>query len=86
MLLNLCCQKTSFLCNHIFLSMRNMRNEIKILKQKYFMKYFMFHEMLLKMYFMKCSERKLSQCILAVRQHASTTTQIKPQKFDGQFV
>ena len=27
-------------------------------------KYFMFHEMTLKLYFMKCSERNVSQCIL----------------------
>ena len=27
-------------------------------------KYFMFYEMPLKLYFMKCSERKISQCIL----------------------
>ena len=30
-------------------------------------KYYMFHEMLLKLYFMKYSERKVSQCILALR-------------------
>ena len=27
-------------------------------------KYFIFHEMTLKLYFMKCPERKISQCIL----------------------
>ena len=27
-------------------------------------KYFMFHEMTLKLFFTKCSERKISQCIL----------------------
>ena len=26
--------------------------------------YFMFHEMTLKLYFVKCFERKISQCIL----------------------
>ena len=30
-------------------------------------KYFMFHKMTLKLYFMKCSERKISQCILPLR-------------------
>ena len=30
-------------------------------------KYFMFHEMPLKLYLMKCSERKISQCILPFR-------------------
>ena len=29
-------------------------------KVKYFMKVFMFHEITLKLYFMKCSERKIS--------------------------
>ena len=28
----------------------------------------MFHEMPLKLYFMKCSERKISQCILPLKQ------------------
>ena len=30
-------------------------------------KYFIFHEMTLKLYFMKCPERKISQCILHFR-------------------
>ena len=30
-------------------------------------KYFVFHEMTLKLYFMKCPERKISQCILPFR-------------------
>ena len=30
-------------------------------------KYFMFYKMTLKLYFMKCSERKISQCILPLR-------------------
>ena len=29
-------------------------------------KCFMFHEMTLKLYFIKCSERKISQCILTL--------------------
>ena len=32
MLLNFCCGKISFLCKHIFLSMRHIRSEIWILK------------------------------------------------------
>ena len=41
-----------------FLLVRNIGNEIS-------WKYFMFHEMTLKLYFMKCSGRKISQCILS---------------------
>ena len=33
--------------------------------------YFMFHEMTLKLYFMKCLERKISQCILPLRTNNS---------------
>ena len=31
------------------------------------LKYFIFHEMTLKLYFVKCPERKISQCILPLR-------------------
>ena len=43
-------------------------------------KHFMFHEMLLKMYFQKCSERKVSQCILAIILHI-----IMPYKTNDTF-
>ena len=36
-------------------------------------KYFMFHEMTLKLYFMKCPERKISQGILPFRNFAKLT-------------
>ena len=67
MLLNFHCQMTSFFSKYIFLLMINVCNEIKVRKQKYFVKVFLvswnapetvFHEMLGK---------KLSQCILALK-------------------
>ena len=60
MLLSFRCQKISFLCKHNFSIDENIRNEIYIPKQKYFMKVFhvswnapepVFHEMLWKKYF-----------------------------------
>ena len=42
-----------FSVNTIFLLMRNIRNECCILKKNISCKYFMFHEMILKLYFMK---------------------------------
>ena len=52
----------------------------------------MFHEMTLKLYFMKCSERNISQCILHLsihyhqfgcRQKAKTDEAYQPQLFQG---
>ena len=41
----------------------------------------MFHEMALKMYFMKYSERKVSQYILALNQQFLKITRLKSAKF-----
>ena len=58
-----------FSVNTIFLLRKNICNKTYILMQKYFM----FHEMALKLYFMKCSERKVSQCILAFKADPHST-------------
>ena len=44
----------------------NLDTKVKVFHESvFFMK--MFHEMPLKLYFMKCSDKKVSQCILACR-------------------
>ena len=48
----------------IFLLMRNITQWILDTEVTISWKYFIFHEMTLKLYFMKCFERKISQCIL----------------------
>ena len=69
----------SFLCKHNFFYWwetyaMNAGYQSKSISWKHFM----FHEMTLKLYFMRCSERKISQCILPLRnentknEHAET--------------
>ena len=65
-LLNFWCQDI-FLCKHIFLidkehTQWNLHTKTKGISRKYFM----CHEILLKLYFMKCFEIKASYCILAL--------------------
>ena len=47
--------------------MRNIRNKILILKRKHFIKVVHASWNIPKLHFMKCSERKFSQCILALK-------------------
>ena len=68
MIIDFRCQKICFLCKDNFLYRWEtyaitLRYESKNISWKYFM----VHEMLLKLYFMKFSERKISQCILPLR-------------------
>ena len=47
--------------------------KLKCLGKSVSLKYFMFHKMLLNLYFTKCSERKISQCIFASTEHTEKT-------------
>ena len=52
---------------------KNYWLETYIIKLNVSLKYFMFHEMPLNLYFRKCSERKISQCIFALTEHTEKT-------------
>ena len=61
MLLDFRCQKISFLCKHSFCI------DEKHTQWHWDTKVKVFHEMPRKLYFMKCSERKISQCTLPLK-------------------
>ena len=67
--LTFCRQKISFLCKHIYFfnekhTQWNLDTKVKAIHKSVSM----FHEMPLKSYFMKFSARKVSQCILTLKQ------------------
>ena len=63
MLLDFRCQKISLLCKHnFFIDEKHTQWYWDTILISW--KHFMVHEMPLKMYFMKWSERKISQCLL----------------------
>ena len=59
--------KIAFLGKHIFFYWWEMYEmKLEYYGKSISWKYFMFYEMTLKLCFMKCSERKIWQCILAL--------------------